>query len=185
MSSCARRPSLVEAATRIVRIDCAVRPSLPITLPMSPGATRSSRIELWSPSISVTSTPSGSSTRDWAMVSIRSFNAIVSLQRDSGLRFGSDGRVRLQQTRERGGRQRALVGPVVEASAIDLERTGGIEHADVLDVTAVARTAVVGDHDAVEGDLFRAVAREANVDCHELLEISEGREGSIHGTPCQ
>src|SRR5262249_55167107 len=80
MSRCERRPSLVEAAVRMVRIDCAVRPSRPMTLPTSSLATRSSMSRLCSPSISVTSTESGSSTRALAMVSINSFNAMLRLR---------------------------------------------------------------------------------------------------------
>src|SRR5215471_16138401 len=80
MSRCERRPSLVDAAVRIVRIDWAVRPSLPMTLPTSSFATRSSMRRLCSPSISVTSTESGSSTRALAMVSISSFNAMLRLR---------------------------------------------------------------------------------------------------------
>src|SRR5688500_17508874 len=151
---------------------------------MSPGATRSSRIELWSPSISVTSTPSGSSTNACAMVSIRSFKAIARLRNESGLRLGLSG-VLLQQARQRVGGDGALALPVVQARAIDLERARGIEHADVLEVTTVPRITMVGDDNPVERDFFRAVAREADVDSHELLGISDGREDSIHGTPCQ
>src|SRR6266567_404764 len=80
MSRCERRPSLVDAAVKIVRIDWAVRPSRPMTLPTSSLATRSSMRRLCSPSISVTSTESGSSTRALAMVSISSFNAILRLR---------------------------------------------------------------------------------------------------------
>src|SRR5262249_32090066 len=52
----ARRPSLVDTAVRIVRMDWAVRPSLPMTFPMSSLATRSSMRLLCSPAISVTTT---------------------------------------------------------------------------------------------------------------------------------
>ena len=61
-----RRPSSV-------RIDRAVRPCLPITLPRSLGATRNSRTVTCSPSTSLTVTSSGISTRALAISSTNSF----------------------------------------------------------------------------------------------------------------
>ena len=63
----AEEPSRVAAALTIVRIALAVRPRLPITLPMSSGWTRSSSTSSPSSSTGVTDTSSGLSTRDLAM----------------------------------------------------------------------------------------------------------------------
>src|SRR5574340_146764 len=61
------------AAARSVRIDLAVRPWRPITLPRSSGATRSSNTVICSPSMALTATSSGRSTRALAMASTNSF----------------------------------------------------------------------------------------------------------------
>src|SRR5690242_19030267 len=70
ISSWKRLCSFIPAAPRIVRIERAVRPCLPITLPKSFGATRSSST-IVSPSTSVTLTCSGSSTSDLAICSTK------------------------------------------------------------------------------------------------------------------
>src|SRR5678815_616467 len=67
--------SFMPAAPRIVRIDRAVLPCFPITLPRSLGATLSSSTVVCSPSIAVTETSSGLSTRALAICSISSFIA--------------------------------------------------------------------------------------------------------------
>ena len=59
--------SRMEAAFTTVRIAFAMRPCLPMTLPMSSGATVSSMIVAWSPCFSTTFTSSGLSTRLIAM----------------------------------------------------------------------------------------------------------------------
>src|SRR4029453_11799532 len=72
ISRTARFFSLVALALRIVGMARAVRPCLPMTLPMSAWATRSSSTVTCSPSISVTCTFSMSSTRAFAMSSTNS-----------------------------------------------------------------------------------------------------------------
>ena len=57
-----RRRRVTAAARSTVRIGCAMRPRLPITRPMSPGATLTSRLTPRRPSTASTSTASGSST---------------------------------------------------------------------------------------------------------------------------
>src|SRR5262245_27801082 len=68
-----RRLSFMPAAPRIVRIERAVRPCFPITFPKSLGATRNSKTVTCSPSTACTETPSGMSTRAFAISSINSF----------------------------------------------------------------------------------------------------------------
>src|SRR6266540_3685402 len=77
ISNTHRFPNLVPAAFRIVRIDRAVRPCLPITLPRSSWATRSSMIVVFSPSVSRTDTSSGLSTRAFAMSSISALSSSI------------------------------------------------------------------------------------------------------------
>jgi len=67
---------IVAATFKIVRIASALRPCFPITFQKSALATRSSKIELISPSISETFTRPGWSTKALAMVSISSFSTI-------------------------------------------------------------------------------------------------------------
>src|SRR2546426_1844170 len=74
ISSTARLCSFVALALRIVRNARAVRPCLPMTLPRSVWATRSSITVTRSPATSVTFTFSGSSTSAFATYSISSFN---------------------------------------------------------------------------------------------------------------
>src|SRR5262249_8668101 len=73
ISSVNRRFNFIPAAPRMVRIERAVRPCLPITLPRSLGATRSSRTVTCSPSTTFTATSSGMSTRAFAISSINCF----------------------------------------------------------------------------------------------------------------
>src|SRR5579863_2721181 len=73
ISSVKRRFSFMPAAPRMVRIERAVRPCLPITLPRSLAATRSSRTVTCSPSTTRTATSSGMSTRAFAISSISCF----------------------------------------------------------------------------------------------------------------
>src|SRR4051794_35393692 len=61
------------AAPSIVRMDRAVRPCLPITLPRSLGATFNSSTVTCSPCTSLTETSSGMSTRAFAISSINCF----------------------------------------------------------------------------------------------------------------
>ena len=62
-----------EAAFTTVRIAFAILPCRPITLPMSAGPTFSSTMIASSFSVSVTTTSSGFSTRDFAITSTNSF----------------------------------------------------------------------------------------------------------------
>src|SRR5580692_7751587 len=73
ISSVNRRFSFMPAAPRSVRMDRAVRPCLPMTLPKSLAATRSSKTVTCSPCTSWTLTWSGKSTRAFAMSSISCF----------------------------------------------------------------------------------------------------------------
>src|SRR6266699_6092233 len=68
--------SFIPAALRIVRIDLAVRPCFPITLPRSLWATRNSKTVVCSPSMDRTETCSGLSTRAFAICSMSSFIAL-------------------------------------------------------------------------------------------------------------
>src|SRR5262249_44447363 len=74
ISSTKRFFNFIPAPRKIVRIARAVRPCLPMTFPRSWGETRSSRTIVASPSISLTDTSSGLSTRAFATVSITSLN---------------------------------------------------------------------------------------------------------------
>src|SRR6476469_2285752 len=115
-----------------------------MTLPTSSLATRSSMSRLCSPSISVTSTEPGSSTRAFAIVSINSFKAMLRLhihgtrlrrtrprehweaQTLGGLLLGTTlrrghgslGRLALEQSLERVGSLSALTNPIVETFAV-------------------------------------------------------------------
>ena len=72
-----RLSCLAEAALRMVRIDCAVLPFFPMTLPKSVWATRSSMTAVFSPTISVMCTCSGLSTSAVTISLISSFMSIV------------------------------------------------------------------------------------------------------------
>src|ERR1700683_3972617 len=141
MSRCALRPSFVETAVRILRIDCAVRPSLPMTLPTSSFATRSSIRLLCSPAISVTTTWSGWSTSSIAIVRIGSFSAIGdelkcglgARERVGNVLFGRGRRaglvgrspgLALEEAVDRIGGRCAVLTPVVQSLAIDGELAG-------------------------------------------------------------
>src|ERR1700736_6588657 len=67
----------------MVRMDFAVRPCRPITLPRSSGATRNSRTVTCSPSTARTDTCSGRSTSAFAISSTRSFTAATSTARQA------------------------------------------------------------------------------------------------------
>src|ERR1700735_811667 len=73
ISSVNRRFSFMPAAPSSVRMDRAVRPCLPITLPRSLAAPFSSNTVTCSPFTSLTVTSSGKSTRAFAMSSISCF----------------------------------------------------------------------------------------------------------------
>src|ERR1035438_8256706 len=75
ISSVNRRFSFIPAAPRIVRMERAVRPCLPITLPRSLAATLSSKTVTCSPSTSLTTPSSEISTRAFAISSINCFIA--------------------------------------------------------------------------------------------------------------
>src|ERR1039458_6729655 len=68
-----RRFNFMPAAPRMVRMERAVLPCLPITLPKSLGATRNSSTVTCSPSTTCTATSSGMSTRAFAIFSINCF----------------------------------------------------------------------------------------------------------------
>src|SRR5690606_11996430 len=138
-------------------------PSLPITLPMSSGATRSSTVTPPSSSTSSTSTASGSSTSASAMVAIRSLSAI------SALSGGSLGGV-LEQTRHRERHLSAHALPVGDTRQVERQALGGvgIERADLLDEATVTAAAVIGNDHSVEGALCGTVPGEADMNCHVL-----------------
>src|SRR6185295_12170645 len=75
ISSVNRFFSFIPAALRMVRIDLAVLPCFPMTLPRSLWATLNSRTVVCSPSIGRTETCSGLSTRAFAICSMSSFIA--------------------------------------------------------------------------------------------------------------
>src|SRR5258706_394100 len=179
----------------MVRIDWAVRPSRPMTLPTSSFATRSSMSRLCSPSISVTSTAPGSSTRAFAIVSISSFNAMLRLhihrtsvrrthprehweaQTLGGLLLGTTlrrgrgtfGRLALEQSLERVGRLRTPTTPVVETFAVDHQDAGvagRVVGTNSLDKATPTGAALIGHDDAVLGRLFRADAAQTDVNGH-------------------
>src|SRR5580692_1187095 len=165
MSRCARRPSLVETAVRIVRIDCAVRPSLPMTLPMSSLATRNSMRLLLSPAISVTTTWSGWSTSSIAMVWIRSLRGI-GLLRQSGLEL----RQTLQEAIHRLRRRRSVLAPVLQPLTLHGEKAGILRRvvgADVLQKATATRAPVIGHDEAVKRALLRARSGKTDMDSHD------------------
>src|SRR5579862_7991346 len=79
ISSVNRRFNFIPAAPSSVRMDRAVRPCLPMTLPRSLAATFSSNTVTCSPCTSLTITSSGKSTRAFAMSSTSCFMPDVSL----------------------------------------------------------------------------------------------------------
>src|ERR1044071_9753902 len=103
--------------------------------------------EFLSPSISVTSTPSGSSTRASAMMEMRSLNAIALPRFSLALRGGA--RLLLEQSIEPVAELRPLFRPVVEPAAVDCQGPRRIERPDVLDEAPVAGAALLGDDHAV------------------------------------
>src|SRR4051812_3074707 len=128
------------AAPRMVRIDRAVRPCLPMTLPRSLGATRNSSTVLCSPSSALTWTCSGSSTRALAISSTSdrmsppcSFAILRLLHLRGayafGLRFlrrllccrGAGRRSFFEQTGEGGRELRTLRAPVIDALTLHVE----------------------------------------------------------------
>src|SRR5687768_17571735 len=94
------------------------------------------------------------------MVMMSSFRAMPACSACGGCR------ILLEQPIERVRRLRALALPVVEATPVDGQRPRRIERADVLDELAVARPAVVSDHDSIERRLLGAMTGEANMNGH-------------------
>src|ERR1700722_4773447 len=179
MSRCGRRPSFVETAVRIVRMDCAVRPSLPMTLPTSSFATRSSIRLLCSPAISVTTTWSGWSTSSIAIVWISSLSAIAEnlavCERARGMKSslgcgGLELRQALEQTIDRLRRGRAVLTPVLQAVMLDDELAGILRRVvgtDVLEETPAPRAPLIGDNETVKRLLLGARAGETNMNGHD------------------
>ena len=70
------------------------------------------------------------------------------------------------------GRLRALREPMLDALKVELDALGvlrgeeGIVGPDLLDEAAVARRALVGDDDPVEGPLLGAAPRQSDLHCH-------------------
>src|SRR5690606_34066008 len=78
---------------------------------------------------------------------------------------------------------RALPDPVVDAGDVQLDallgaRGDGVVVARALDVAAVARAAVVGDDDVVEGALLGATAGKADLD-HGALVLPSRQDGEV------
>src|ERR1700722_3084594 len=175
MSRWARRPTFADSAVSSVRIDWAVRPSLPMTLPMSSFATRSSMTVLCSPETSVTSTWSGWSTSSTAMARMSSLRGMSTSATLGLLGLGRGGRSRrdagltLEQLVDRGRRRGAVTAPVREALAVDgevLGSPGRVVGTDVLEETTSPGTPVVGHDDAVEGALLGAGPGETDMNGH-------------------
>src|SRR6185503_17599343 len=178
-------PIFAEEAARSMRSARAIRPCLPITLPMSPCATRSSTTTLRSTSEEVTSTASGASTR------ARARNRINSSSWSTGRRslgLGLAFREALGDLQDRHARTSALADPVVEPRRVEddgLGRAAGVIGADALDEGAVALLALIRHHDAVIGRLRCAETRKPDRDCHDEkspLARAPGRGGRSHST---
>src|SRR3546814_735673 len=81
------------------------------------------------------------------------------------------------------GQLRALPDPVVDAGDVQLDallgaRGDGVVETHALDVAAVARAALVGDDDVVEGALLGATAGKADLD-HGVLVLPSRQDGEV------
>src|SRR5579864_1780413 len=173
------------AAPRIVRMDFAVRPCLPITLPRSLCATRSSSTVASPSSTGVTLTSAGVSTSAWAICSTKArISPAVSAISPSfssqllgpydfcsrrpepalsgrgtcrGWRFG-------EQTAYRIGKLRTLGNPVVDAIAFQINGRGvgaGVIQPHHFHFTAVARPLLLNHHHAIIRLFARTNARQS------------------------
>src|SRR6185503_6202816 len=91
------------------------------------------------------------------------------IETSGGLRSLGLGRSALDQERHAVGDLRAVLGPVLHALLVDHElllatRRQRVVVTQALDVMAVARIAAVRRHEVVEGTLFRACARQSDLD---------------------
>ena len=79
----------------------------------------------------------------------------------------------------------AVLDPLIDLFHVELNHgrfDAGIVTADFLDELAIARSARIGDDDAVVRALLRAVTGQANFDCHEdelLLLLTFLRAGAL------
>src|SRR5262245_34475176 len=177
---------LVRDATafRMVRIDFAVRPCLPITRPMSSLATLSSRTDVVSASVSFTSTASGWFTSCFARNKTSSFMGRSSFgapradedqlcvrhgRADVGLAGGDlpeqrSGRLVDQLLHGQGG-LRAPRAPRVQPLRIEPDHrrcARGIVEPDLLDEAPVPGRRRGGDDNAIDGPLLAAMTGESN-----------------------
>src|SRR6478609_6346591 len=94
--------------------------------------------------------------------------------RTAHARSGLSGRRRilLQELAERVRRLSALGLPVLEARAIEVQHAfvGGMKSADIFEVTAITRVAMIGNDDAEKRSLFGAMTGKANVNSHTILD---------------
>src|SRR3984957_1892314 len=152
-------------ALRIVRIDFAVRPCLPITRPRSSFATRNSRIEAVSPWVSLTSTASGLLTNCCARNSTSSLMA--GSPKGSGGLCGA-GRL-LNQLPHGVARFSSRLQPLLSLSGFQcyfrrIER--GVVSSNLIDVTAVAGRPRIGNDDTVEGPFLGAMPAQSDNQSH-------------------
>src|SRR6478752_9431216 len=91
---------------------------------------------------------------------------------DTRSRLSGRRRILLQELAERVRRLSALGLPILEARAIEVQHAfvGGMKSADIFEVTAITRVAMIGNDDAEKRSLFRAVAGKANVNSHTILD---------------
>lgn len=142
----------------------AVRPSFPITFPMSSRATRNSTMTPRSSSSSSTSTESGSSTSASAMVAMRSFSAMISASRLGFLSV-------LDQASHRVRGLCTLILPVIDSRQVQRQASLdiGIKGTDVLQEPAIPGVALISDHHAIKGALFGTVTSESDMYSHDNL----------------
>src|SRR3954463_11422804 len=129
----------------------AMRPRRPITRPMSPGPTDTSRVGPRRPSVVSTRTASGSSTNSRTMNSVTAIAVGVSLMGSGALELGPRAGL-LEQLLHALGGLGALAQPVDGLGVVDHDPgrlLPGLVGAHDLDEPAVARRTAVGGDDAV------------------------------------
>src|SRR5262245_480565 len=201
---------LVRDATafRMVRIDFAVRPCLPITRPMSSLATLSSSTVVVSASVSFTSTASGWFTSCFArnktssFMGRSSFGAPRAGEGRSGCRHGradvglggarlggllaSRLRGRLLDQLSYGRRRlRSLRPPRCQLLGVDLDQrrgAGGVVEPDLVDEPAVARRFRAGDDDTIDWVFLAAVTGETDLHHADVFPRSRPKPAGI--PPC-
>src|SRR2546423_7885300 len=146
----------------------AMRPGRPITRPMSPGPTDTSRVGPRRPSVVSTRTASGSSTSSRTMNSVTAMAVGTSLIGSGALELGPRARL-LEQLLDPLGRLGALAQPVERLGVVDHDPRrilAGLVGAHDLDEPAVAWRTAVGSDDAVRRLLGLPHAHQAELHGH-------------------